>query len=344
MIKQFFKFSTFLLLTLFTFIACDNSDDDEPLPKGDYEKGYFIANEGNFGSPNASVSFLSKDFNFSEASLFKKVNNTALGDVLQDIAFDEDYAYLVLNNSNKIEVVNRYTFKSVATITENISLPRYALVENGKLYVSNSKTQSIGVYDTSDFSFVSTIDIGSTVEQIEADNNYLYIQNAAFGTGNTITVVNLKDNSIVKTITTGDKLNSIDEENGILYALHGEGITKINTSTNESAGEIPFKEGLENASKIDVENNDIYFIGGSNIYKFNKDVTELTNTPLVDTKIEDKSWFIGYGFSVINDKMFYTDVNGFTENSEVLIYDTDGKLIKTVSSEGIGANSVFEND
>lgn len=343
MIKQFIKIGTILLFALFALTACDSSESDKPLPKGDYENGYFISNEGNFGSPNASVTFVSEDLNFTENAIYKTVNGQNLGDVLQSIAFDDDYAYLILNNSNKIEVVNRYTFKSIHTITEDVGLPRFALVENGKLYVTNSDTQSVNIYNTTDFGLDNSIEIGAAVEQLEEDNGFLYVQNAAFGSGNSISVIDLNDNSIVKTITTGDGLNSIALDDDVLYALHSSGITKINTNSNEIIADIYYEEGLENTSKIQVSDEAIYFIAGANIYKYDKNVATLANTPLVNTNVNDASWFIGYGFSVIDDKLFYTDVKGFSENSEVLVYDTAGNLLKTLSA-GIGASGVYAND
>ena len=343
MIKQFIKFSTFSLAILLGFTSCDDSDDPSPMPKGDYESGFFISNEGNFGTPNASISFMANDMMQVSHNIFSGINGNNLGDVLQSVAFEDDYAYLVVNSSNKIEVVNRYTFESVATITENLKAPRYALVDNKKLYVTNSGENSVEVFDANNFAYITTISIDKPVEEIIEENDFLYIMNAAFGFGNTISVIDTKSNTVVKTITVGDGLNSIEIANGILYALHSAGITKVNTSTNEVIGDVPFEDGLSNASKLEVEDNFMYFLSGSKIFKFNNDVTSLANTELLDTQIADESWFLGYGFNVADDKLFYTDVKGFTENSEVKVYDLDGTFLKSFES-GIGANGVYNNN
>ena len=313
MIKQFFKFSTLSLIVLLAVSSCSDSDDSIPLLKGDFENGYFISNEGNFGKPNAAVTFIANDLTQVTQDVFSGVNSTTLGDVLQSIAFDDDYAFLVVNNSNKIEVVNRYTFQSVATITEKISKPRYALVENGKLYVTNSATKSVEVYDAKTFAHLTTIAIETTVEEIKEDNGFIYVMNAGYGTGKNITVIDINSNTVVKTLTVGDGLNSIEIEDGILYALHKTGITKVTTSNNEIIGEIPFEEGLKNANKLEVADNFIYFFAGSKI------------------------------FNVVDGKIFYTDVKGFKQNSEVLVYDLNGKFLKSFTG-GMGANGVYSND
>lgn len=320
----------------------DNNDDENS--QGIYDLGFIVANEGNFGSPNASVSYISADLENLENNIFNTANTGEnVGDVLNSIAFDDDYAFLVVNNSNKVLVVNRYTFELEATLTQDIDMPRFAGAENGKLYISNSGSQSIAIYNTNNFSFESAIALDKPVEQLEIDNGYLYVQNAAFNTGNEITVINLSNNQVETTLTVGDGLNSIDVENGVLYALSAEGIATISTTSNNLTGTINFTEGFTGGTKLDVENNEIYFISGSKIYNYAISATELTDTPLMDTQVNDESWFLGYGFAVENDKIFYSNVNGFTANSEVYVYDLEGNLEKTLTT-GIGANNFYFND
>jgi len=341
--KKILKINVLLFALLFGFSSCNNADDPKPLPKGDYENGFFITNEGNFGTPNGSITFMPDDMSQASHTIFSSINGTHLGDVLQSVTFEEDYAYLVLNNSNKIEVVNRYTFKNIATITENIAAPRYALVKNGKLYVTNGGNNSVLIFDANSFTYETSIEIDKTVEEIKEDNDLIYVTNAAFGFGNEISVIDVNTNTVVKTITVAEGLNSIEIEDGILYALHKTGITKVSTSTNEIIGDIPFEDGLSNATKLEVEDDFLYFLSGSKIFKFSKDVTALANVELIDTKVEDQPWFIGYGFNIVDNKLFYTDVKGFTENSEVQVYDLDGKLLKNFNA-GIGANGVYGNN
>ena len=343
MIKQSIKFSVIGLVMLFALTSCEDSDGPVNLPKGDFDKGYLISNEGNFGSPNASVTFIDSELMQESNEVYQKVNSNTLGDILQSVTFDNDYAFLVVNNSNKVEVVNRYTFKSVATITDSLKLPRYAVVENDKLYVTNSGKKTVEVFNANSFAYLTTIAIDRAVEEIHEDNDFIYVMNAAFGSGNAITVVDSNTDMVVKTITVGDGLNSIEIEDDVLYALHNTGITKVNTNTNEIIGDILFEDGLSKASKLEVEDDFIYFLSGSKIFKYGKDMTSLSNVELVDTQITDQSWFLGYGFNVVDDKMFYTDVKGFTENSEVIVYDLDGKVLKNFYA-GIGANGVYAND
>ena len=336
--------SIFIAFAFLAIHACssDDSNSDNAV-SGSYESGYFITNEGNFGTPSASVSFITENLSETFNNVFTSENaQSTLGDVLQSIAFHEDYAFLILNNSNKIEVVNRYTFKYVTTLTENLDKPRSAVAENGKLYTTNAGSKSVSVYNLADFSFNSNIAIGIAVENILASNGTVYVQNGSFGSGNKITLLNSSTDAVNQTITVGAAINSIALDNGILYALDNEQVSKINTTTNTIIDQIPLG-ALSGVNKMVVKNNSIYFISGSKIYSFNNAVTSFTDTPLVDTNLTSPSWSLGYGFAVENGKIFYSDVKGFTENSEVLIYDLTGQFIKSITT-GVGSNNAYYNN
>jgi hypothetical protein len=56
-------------------------------------------------------------------TIFFLVNPKTLGDTGQDVGLYNDLAFVVLNYSNKIEVINRYTMAHVATIDSGLSNP-----------------------------------------------------------------------------------------------------------------------------------------------------------------------------------------------------------------------------
>ena len=114
-------------------VSCSSDDDETQAPRGNYDGGIFVVNEGNNGTPNGTISYLSDDLKV-ENDVFKLVNNKASGDTPQSIGFNGDLAYIVTNASNKIELVNRFTFKSIATITTGLSNPRFIAFANGKGY------------------------------------------------------------------------------------------------------------------------------------------------------------------------------------------------------------------
>lgn len=123
-----------ILLTFFSVIFSSCVDDDNK-PAGEFEKGIFVVNEGNYTSADGTVSHISPDGTVTQ-DLFGAVNNgLALGSVVQSMTVDGDLAYVVVNNDNKMEVVNSNTFVAEYTLTD-VSLPRYFITFNGKGYLT----------------------------------------------------------------------------------------------------------------------------------------------------------------------------------------------------------------
>ena len=94
---------------VFVFSSCkkenslqqDTSNSDSII----YFTGAFIANEGDFGKSNSSVSYYSYKKDTVTEDIFTSANNRSLGDVLQSICVDGNNTYLVVNSSNKIEAL-----------------------------------------------------------------------------------------------------------------------------------------------------------------------------------------------------------------------------------------------
>ena len=104
------KMAVIAAVSVLFFASCAKEEKPTEVPLGAYDKGVLILNQGNFGSPNTSISYLSNDQSLFQNNIFELVNPTkVLGDTGQDIGFNGDLAYVVLNVSNKIEIVNRYT-------------------------------------------------------------------------------------------------------------------------------------------------------------------------------------------------------------------------------------------
>ena len=66
---------------------------------------------------------------------FLKCNGRPLGDVPNSMIINGYLAYIVVNNSGKIEVINRNSLESVATINGLISPRNMAVVNDNKAYV-----------------------------------------------------------------------------------------------------------------------------------------------------------------------------------------------------------------
>ena len=112
-----------IILCAILFASCQNDSISPNNLPGLYENGYFVTNEGNFGTGNGSISYVSENGNV-ENNIFSQINSFQLGDVVQSMNIIDEKAYIVVNNSSKIEVASIDSMNSIATIQGLIS-PRY---------------------------------------------------------------------------------------------------------------------------------------------------------------------------------------------------------------------------
>ncbi|KIO53550.1 YncE family protein [Flavobacterium hibernum] len=333
-----------IIASAFLFASCSNDDDNNDAPLGAYDNGVLILNEGNFGTPNASVSFVSNDLNTFQNDIFKLVNTPmVLGDVAQSMSFSNEKAFIVVNNSNEVEVVNRYTFKSLGTITEKLQNPRYSVVLNDKLYVTNSISKAVTVYDAKTFAYIASIPLNKTAERIVAANGKLYVTNAAYGSGTDVTVINPASNTVSKTITLANGINSIEEKNGSVYVLSGTStkntFSKINTSTDTATS---FEAtATKSALNMDIDGDKIYYTQATEVYAINLTATAFSDKALFSVK--DSSWSTFYGFGVIDGKIYSGDANAFTSDGTVTVYSSTGTVLKTLTA-GKGPNGFYSNN
>ncbi|AZA75084.1 DUF5074 domain-containing protein [Chryseobacterium indoltheticum] len=331
-------------------ISC-TSEYEETIPEITYQNGLLITNEGNFGSPNADVTFITKDLSLMQNDIYKANNNKEnLGDVLQTMILNGDKAYLLLNNSNKIQIVDRYSFKKAGEITAQLNNPRYMAIANGNLYVSNDKyggAKFVNVYKLSDNSFVKKIDFASTstVERVVEAGGNIFVQNASYGFGNTITKINTTTNAIEGTPTpmpNGDITKTITYNSNVYVIAQGTAdsyIYQINPAG--SIVKTTTLTGIANGTNLQIDGGRFYFTSSNKVYSMDMNATAAPTNPII-TAVDGGANFTLYGFSVIDGRIFTSDVKGFTQPSEITVYTTGGTVISKFTA-GMGATSVYKN-
>lgn len=339
-----FLFAFTLLLGI---VSCSNDNNDEQ--EVFYGNGFLIANEGTFGKPEGDVTFVSADLNLKQDNIFSLNNGGAkLGDVLQMIAFKGENAYLLLNNSNRIQIVNRFNFKAAGEIKAELNVPRYMAFANNNIYVTNDKylgDKFVSIYKASDFSFIKKITFTDAAERIVEAGNNIFVQNASFGFGNKITYINTSTNDIQSTITLPNgNINKIISNNQNVYAI-AAGTTDSYIYQISSTGNITKTTtltGIANGTNLEISNGKFYFSSGKNVYAMDMTATTVPTSPLFTVANSVDNFSALYGFSVINDKIFTSDSNGFTQASKIVVYSTSGTIIRSFTA-GIGSNSVYAN-
>ena len=309
-----------------------------------YDNGVLISNEGNFGNPNADVSYIDQDTYEISNNIYQAVNNEPLGDVLQHIRIHGDKAYLVMNNSNKIVVVDRVSFEKLGVITEEISLPRYIGFANDKIFVSNSQQQSVSIYNVADRSYITKVENLGTINNVEVAGNYVFVQQGSWGSGNSVAVIDATTNTLNSILEVDEGINGIISYGDFLYTLssttNGTVINKIDATDLSTAATLT-AEDITGAGKIAYSDGKLYFIGNSTEIFSVED--NLMSEPSLVTSVPDNSWSTLYGFGVVDDYILTSDSNGFTQASIIRAYSKEtGSLVATFNA-GIGSNGFYDN-
>lgn len=342
---------TRLFLTLVAgsvfFVSCSDNDNENTTTTDGYANGTFVLNEGSSGPTTASVTFISDDGKLIE-DVFTLENPSEIGtgSYLQSIFMDDTRAFIVSGQANKVTVVDRYTFKHIATIATGFSNPRYGAIVNGKAYVTNNGDWETGsddyltVINLADYSVGAPIAINDWADEIIEENSKLYIANGSFGKGTAVTVIDPAQSSAAPTvIALADTPESFDEEDGILYVLGDAQITKINTATNQIVGTIPLPGSLAGSSHLVIEDDKIYFANGTSVYAMSITATVAPTVPLFTTT----GIATLYGLNVNDNKVYVADGGNFSSNSNAYIYTTTGSFI-TSYPVGVGPNGFYFNN
>ncbi|MFH1296073.1 MAG: DUF5074 domain-containing protein [Bacteroidota bacterium] len=178
-----FQFTTFLLWAIMVFITSCTKEpvrptpiDPEPPPddSATYSEGFFIVNEGNFNWGNASVTYVDKATGTAHQNIFQQANNRPLGDVAQSMKVLNNRGYIVVNNSNRVEVVDLANFKTLKSI-EGFNSPRYIeFIDSTKAYVTNLY-KDISVVDLTTLTIVKTINTPEWTEGMIKYNQYMFV-------------------------------------------------------------------------------------------------------------------------------------------------------------------------
>ncbi|PCI35009.1 MAG: hypothetical protein COB60_04705 [Flavobacteriaceae bacterium] len=325
-------------------------------PQGDYEGGILVVNEGPFQNGSGTVTYVSSDLSQSVDGIYKTENGTDLGNIFQSMFLYGTQAFLVVNNSHVIEVVNRFTFVKEGIIDENLDNPRYAVVVNGKLYVTNwgdtasESDDFIAVYDVNTLAYVTSISVDLGPEKMQVIGNKIYVAHeGAYGFNNKISVVSSVTNEVDTVIEVGDVPNSIGVDSAQnLWVLCGGvpawtgaetfgSLHRINSISDEV--EKTFIFDASHPDYLTVDSANVLYAVGANVYGMPNAATELPTEVLIETGAD----FL-YSLRASNGFLFATDAKDFSSKGSLTIYKYLSKEILSTVSTGISPNGVYFNN
>jgi hypothetical protein len=328
-----------ILAFMLTIISCNKNNDNNP--SGTWSNSVFIINEGPFQTGSGSISAFNRENLEITPDIFESANGWPLGNIVQSMTVLGDRAFIVVNNSNKIEVVNLDDFKSVATI-ENLTLPRYFIgFDEDKGYVS-CWDSTVRVINLSDYSIITSIQVGTGPdEMILAGDELFVINSGGFGIDSTVTIIRTNDEEPIGLLEVGHRPSGIQKDgNGNIWVLcSGKGwpgfpapgdtpakLVCFDPVLHEILKEIPFPDSEIHPDNLTIDGNGsiLYYNHPAGIFAFQTSASSLNAQPLITWS----KMFYGLGYDQATKMIYTTEPLDNAQNGWIYRFDAlDGSPV-----------------
>ena len=334
-------FLTFLLL------ACQKEEPDSlPQPNLSDRPAVLVSNEGGFGFGNASATYLNLSTNEVQTQVFQDTNDRPLGDVLQSILILGEQAFFVVNNSNKIEVVNLKDFSSIATI-EGFTSPRYLLpVSNTKAYVSDLYANAISIVDLENFQIIGEIPLEGWSEEMVIVGETVYV---TIRETDRLMVIDSNTDSVSDFISPGFNPSTIqkDKNDHIWVLCSGDpanqvlgGIYRFDARNWEDKQFFAFNDfeiGGWPRLRINGSRDTLYYLKDA-AYQLPITAQELQADPIIPS---DGRTLYGLGVDPNSGAIFVADAIDYQQKGTIYQYDPRGELLFSFKAGVIPNDFVF---
>lgn len=312
-------------LVFFAVASCMDYEPPEKTPVSVPDNALFITNEGNFQYSSASLSFYDMKTKKVENDAFYRANGRKLGDVAQSMTIYDGKAYIVVNNSGVVFVVNPRTLEILGGIN-NLTSPRYVhFVSHTKAYITDLYAPTITIFNPETLQKTGTIDTKGhkSTEQMVQYGKYVFTN--CWSYDNKILVIDTETDQVVDEITVGvqptslviDKYNQIwtitdGGYEGSPYGYEAPALYKIDAASRTATPFYTFGKG-ERASEVNLngERDTLYFIS-EDIWRMDVTASRVPVRPFL--KSPDKnSIFYGLAVDPHTSEVYVADAIDYTQ-------------------------------
>ncbi len=358
--NKFFNKYWLFAAALAMFSACSDDDhDDNGMKEPTKTVGAYILNTGNWGAGDAKICYMDANGTVGSDMYAAANSGDALGDLGQDLILYGSKLYCTLSGSKKVVVMNKNCKKlyELATPAES----RYMAAADGYVFVTcyDGKVYQL---DTLSQAMKGNVEVGAYPEAIAVASGRLFVNNSGYGSGNTVSVVDIASMTKIRDIEV--ELNPYTmcktAADGNVYMVSNgnyAGSSKLDPSkyiyaTLQCIDPATFKvTNLGNASYIACATfgnykNKLYATYGE-YYSSNLDADHQPKSYVYDlitgktTDFVDVSGFTNWGAPNVNgievDPIsgdVYVMTANYGENGKITSYTSTGTLKSNFSSNG----------
>jgi hypothetical protein len=382
--RQNIRYSLYGIVCTLTLMGCRETEivtptQYDPLPvemaAGSNISGMYLVNEGNMGSNKCSLDYLDYRNGYYVRNFYAERNPNVvmeLGDVGNDIAIYGSRLYVVVNCSNKVEVMNAHTGRRIG----QVDLPncRYIRFYRGYAYVTsyvgpvqlnNPDAVQGAVYkvDTLTLKPTAKVTVGYQPDELEVLGEYLYVANSggymAPNYDRTVSVIELEGFKQVEKIPVGINLHHIKADRyGKLWVTSRGDYQSIHSNLyvlqkKEGRNEMYVSDTLNvPCSNLCIHGDSLYYYSTEwNNYTQKNAITygiiNVRTKKIVShsfiTDGTEKEIEIPYGIAVHPETgdIFVTDAKNYVSSGVLHCYNRYGRQLWSVRTGDIPAHMCF---
>ena len=313
-----------------------------------------MINEGNYTWSNASISYIDNTTDSVYQDIFNLANSRGLGDVGQSMKVLGKKGFIIVNNSNTIEVVSLSDFKTIKSIS-GFSSPRYLeFVDSTKAYVTNIK-KNISVVDLNSLSIVKTIPTPYWTESLLHYGNYMYV--TCIGSFNETTanrkaqvyVIDTRTDEIIDSIPMGKEPVSIavDRKDKIWILCTGgydnfeaPALKRVDPllMAVEKSFSFPVHQGVPSRLCMNPTRDTLYYLYGG-VFRMAANASDLPSEALIPA---NGHLFYGLGIHPLTGQVYISDAINYVQAGRVFkCSQAGGQVLETYSVGRIPGSFCF---
>lgn len=317
----------FIALSL-CIIACE--DIDNTRPQVILQSDVVVLNEGNFGQGNATIDFYNSTDQSFQKDVFRSNNQgRPIGDVVQSMYTEDNLGYIVVNNSQKVEIVELSSFKSVGVI-QGLNSPRYFLsIDADKAYVSDLYEDAIYMVSKSRQAIIGRIPTGGWTEKMLKIEDTVYVMDM---TNNELIRIDANEDSIMsRTLLRRQPSNLVADKNNRLWVMCTGGFDEVNpilyqlSSSGSIIKNIEFQSINESPGNLVIaENGEDMFYINQGVYHIHINDTLLESAPIIPA---NGQLFYALAIHPVSSELYVSDAIDYQQNGIIYRYTQSGQLV-----------------
>lgn len=330
-------------LIIYTFLSSCSSDDEMGGdPTNGLEKNRYglVVNEGGFQQANSSMGLIDLDEMTYTANYFSNTANAPLGDIFHSIHLKNDLAFLIINNSGKIEVLDLGENEHLGTI-DGLYSPRFMVSRDNEGWVSNLFSNFIQKIDLESMEVIGEIAFPGWSGPMIWNGDHLITscpnrQNAY--------LVDLETQKIVDSVFTGinsEFLHQLPNEEFLAFSSGAfDGSEKPSITVFDSdlniLNSLEIDAGFIGAIDLDLERQRLYFADGD-IYYIDLSGNQIGSPELLLSLDGISPYQIS---SAPNGDLYIADAKDFSGIGSIHVYSQDGNELYNFDA-GIIPSSIY---